>query len=123
MRNNHEITGIILSGGLSRRMGQHKAFTKIQGRTLIELVKDKSAKQVNQLILNSNEEDEKYKKIFGTKILKDCIPGNPGPLVGILTGLKWALKNSESSWLATFPVDSPFFPENLVAKFIQEMEI
>ena len=109
MKNNHEITGIILSGGLSRRMGQHKAFTKIQGRTLIELVKDKSAKQVNQLILNSNEEDEKYKKIFGTKILKDCIPGNPGPLVGILTGLKWALKNSESSWLATFQLTPLFF--------------
>ena len=120
MKNNHEITGIILSGGLSRRMGQHKAFIKIQGRTLIELVKDKSARQVNQLILNSNEECEKYKKIFGTKILKDCIPGNPGPLVGILTGLKWALKNSESSWLATFPVDSPFFPENLVSKFIEK---
>ncbi len=122
MRNNDEITGIILSGGLSKRMGQHKAFIKIHGKTLIELVKNKSAKQVNQLILNCNEEAEKYKKIFGTKILKDCIPGNLGPLVGALTGLKWVLKNSKSSWLVTFPVDSPFFPENLVSKFIEESQ-
>ena len=120
MCDNDEITGIILSGGLSRRMGQHKAFMKINDKTLIQLVKDKSVNQVNHLILNSNEEIEKYKEIFGTKVLKDCIPGNLGPLVGVLTGLKWVLKNSQSRWLATFPVDSPFFPENLVSKFMEE---
>lgn len=120
MSNKNEVTGIILSGGLSRRMGEHKAFMKINGRTLIELVKDKSINQVSQLILNCNEQSEKYKNIFQTKVLKDCIPGNLGPLVGILTGLKWVLKNSQSKWLATFPVDSPFFPDNLISKFIAE---
>ena len=59
MSDNDEITGIILSGGLSRRMGQHKAFMKINDKTLIQLVKDKSVNQVNHLILNSNEEIEK----------------------------------------------------------------
>jgi len=58
--------------------------------------------------------------LFKTKVLKDCIPGNLGPLVGILSGLKWVLKNSQSEWLATFPIDSPFFPENLISKFISE---
>ena len=54
-------------------------------------------------------------------IVKDCMEGQLGPLVGILTAMKWAKDNSNKySWIATFPCDTPFFPENVIKSFIQE---
>ena len=40
-------------------------------------------------------------------VIKDCIKGNQGPLVGILTAIKWAKKNNYK-WVATFPCDTLF---------------
>ena len=47
--------------------------------------------------------------------------GNLGPLVGILSGLKFIKKNKTSSWLAVFPVDSPFFPKNMIQNFLKNI--
>jgi len=53
--------------------------------------------------------------------VKDCIEGQLGPLVGILTAMKWAKENlSKCSWIATFPSDTPFFPESIIESFIEE---
>ena len=53
--------------------------------------------------------------------VKDCIDGQLGPLVGILTAMKWAKENlKKCSWIATFPCDTPFFPESIIKSFIEE---
>ena len=50
--------------------------------------------------------------------IKDCIEGNLGPLVGVLSAMKWIKKNNQSyNWIATFPCDTPFFNISLVDKF------
>ena len=108
--NKDKILGMILSGGLSRRMGSDKTFKKISGVNLIQHTIKRSTKQVGRLIVNS------------TIIVKDCIPGNFGPLVGILSGIKWARRDSNYNWLVSFPVDSPFFPNDIVNRFIEESE-
>ena len=54
-------------------------------------------------------------------MVKDCIEGQLGPLVGILSAMKWAKENSNKySWIATFPCDTPFFPESIIKNFIHE---
>ncbi len=121
---NKKILGIILSGGMSRRMGCDKSQKKIKDKTLINLVLKRARNQVGCLAINSNK-SIKFNS-FGEKkydVIPDCIRGNLGPLVGVLTGLKWAKKiQLESEWLVTFPVDSPFFPEDLVLQFFSEIK-
>ncbi len=111
---------MILSGGLSRRMGEDKSIKQISGKSLMELVLNRSLSQVDKLIINSNKSNVIFDKLGLDIVISDCMSGNLGPLVGILTGVKWALKNSNYKWLATFPIDCPFFPKNIVERFIKE---
>ncbi len=113
-----KITGLILSGGLSRRMGNDKAEKKIFEKKLLDIVIKRVELQVDHLIINSKNKSLRKNYI----IIPDCIPGHLGPLVGILSGLKWLKKNSEKNkWLNIFPVDSPFFPSNLVESFFNNL--
>ena len=120
--NKNDVVGVILSGGLSRRMGEDKSEKKIEGKSLIELIIKRSENQVKKIIINSNKKNNTFSKLGCGVIIEDCIEGNLGPLVGILSGLKWVMENCETNWLAIFPVDSPFFPLNLVSKFLEESE-
>ena len=117
--NKDKILGVILSGGLSRRMGSDKTFKKISGVNLIQHTIKRSSKQVGRLIVNSNDSNKILKHLGSTIIVKDCIPGNFGPLVGILSGIKWARHDSNYNWLVSFPVDSPFFPNDIVKRALR----
>ena len=55
-------------------------------------------------------------------VIKDCIKGNQGPLVGILTALKWAKKNNYNC-VATFPCDTPFFTNKIINQLIKKTKI
>ena len=115
---NNEVFGIILSGGKSRRMGSDKSFKKIKKKYMIDLVIERARKQVSCLAINSNNQKNTFTNKYNLEIIPDCISGDLGPLVGILTGLEWVKeKNNKSKWVMFFPVDSPFFPNNLVKKF------
>jgi molybdopterin-guanine dinucleotide biosynthesis protein A len=115
-----KLFGLILNGGLSRRMGSDKSKKMISKKSLISLVFERAKAQVDYLAINSNQ------KPFDKKIeiIPDCFSGNLGPLVGVLSGLKWLKKNNDSfsNWLVIFPVDSPFFPENLVHCFFENLK-
>ena len=113
-----KIIGLILSGGLSRRMGNDKAEKKIFEKKLLDIVIKRAELQVDYLIINSKNKNLRKNYI----IIPDCIPGHLGPLVGILSGLKWLRNNSKTNkWLNVFPVDSPFFPSNLVECFFNNL--
>ena len=118
--NEHNILGSILAGGKSRRMGQDKLFLNLNNKPLIEHTIEKVKKYFKELIIITNEENEFFIK-NNLVTVKDCMEGQLGPLVGILTSMKWAKENSsEYSWIATFPCDTPFFPESVISKFIEE---
>ena len=118
----HNILGAILAGGQSKRMGKDKLFLKFNNKKLIEHTIDKVKKYLNQVIIITNQNNEFFLKNNLTTV-KDCIEGQLGPLVGILTAMKWAKENSkEYSWVATFPCDTPFFPEDIIKSFIEESE-
>ena len=115
-----KLFGLILNGGLSRRMGSDKSKKMVSNKPLISLVVERAKAQVDYLAINSNQKSSGNK----IEIIPDCLSGNLGPLVGILSGLKWLEKKDDSfnNWLVIFPVDSPFFPENLVQCFFENLK-
>ena len=118
----HNILGAILAGGQSKRMGKDKLFLELNNKKLIEYTIDKVKKYLKKVIIITNQDNEFFSK-NNLITVKDCIEGQLGPLVGILTAMKWAKKNlSKCSWIATFPCDTPFFPESIIKSFIEESE-
>ena len=118
----HNILGAILAGGQSKRMGKDKLFLEFNNKKLIEYTIDKVKKYLKKIIIITNQDNEFFSKNNLTTV-KDCIEGQLGPLVGILTAMKWAKENlSKCSWIATFPCDTPFFPESIIKRFIEESE-
>ena len=116
----HNILGAILAGGQSKRMGKDKLFLELNNKKLIEHTLDKVKKYLKKIIIITNQDNEFFFKNNLTTV-KDCIEGQLGPLVGILTAMKWAKENlSKCSWIATFPCDTPFFPESIIKSFIEE---
>ena len=118
----HNILGTILAGGQSKRMGKDKLFLELNNKKLIEHTLDKVKKYLKKIIIITNQ-DNKFFLENNLITVKDCIEGQLGPLVGILTAMKWAKENlSKCSWIATFPCDTPFFPESIIKSFIEESE-
>ena len=118
----HNILGAILAGGQSKRMGKDKLFLELNNKKLIEHTLDKVKKYLKKIIIITNQDNEFFFKNNLTTV-KDCVEGQLGPLVGILTAMKWAKENlSKCSWIATFPCDTPFFPESIIKSFIEESE-
>ena len=118
----HNILGAILAGGQSKRMGKDKLFLELNNKKLIEHTLDKVKKYLKKIIIITNQ-DNKFFFENNLTTVKDCIEGQLGPLVGILTAMKWAKENlSKCSWIATFPCDTPFFPESIIKSFIEESE-
>ena len=116
------ILGAILAGGQSKRMGKDKLFLELNNKKLIEHTIDKVKKYLKKVIIITNQDNEFFSKNNLTTV-KDCGEGQLGPLVGILTAMKWAKENlNKCSWIATFPCDTPFFPESIIKSFIEESE-
>jgi len=116
------ILAAILAGGQSKRMGKDKLFLEFNNKKLIEHTIDKVKKYLKKVIIITNQDNEFFSK-NNLITVKDCIEGQLGPLVGILTAMKWAKENlSKCSWIATFPCDTPFFPESIIKRFIEESE-
>ena len=116
------ILAAILAGGQSKRMGKDKLFLEFNNKKLIEHTIDKVKKYLKKVIIITNQDNEFFSKNNLT-VVKDCIEGQLGPLVGILTAMKWAKENlSKCFWIATFPCDTPFFPESIIKSFIEESE-
>jgi molybdenum cofactor guanylyltransferase len=106
------VSGIVLAGGQGRRMGGvDKGLQLLRGKPMIEWVLARLAPQVAEIIINANQNLEIYGK-YGHRVLPDEITGFAGPLAGLHAGLKAA----REALVVTVPCDSPFLPEDLVAR-------
>lgn len=111
-----DIAGIILAGGLSRRMGGgDKTLLGLGGRPLLGHVVARLAPQVGSLALSANGDPARFAAI-GLSVLADTVEGHAGPLAGILTGLEWAAANTACEALVTAAGDTPFLPIDLVER-------
>jgi len=114
------VTGMILAGGKSRRMGGgDKSLSLLGGRPLIAHVIDRIRPQVSDLIVNAAADGERFRE-FGLEVVCDVIEGQAGPLAGVLTGMEWLSENRPGcEWLLTVPVDTPFLPPDLVRRLAE----
>ena len=119
----HEIAGLILAGGRATRMsGRNKAEIELAGQTLLARAIARAKPQVGRLLLSANRDPALFGR-YGLPVLKDNIGDHWGPLAGILAGLDHlAATWPQITWMASFPTDSPFFPEDLVARLAGAVE-
>jgi molybdopterin-guanine dinucleotide biosynthesis protein A len=113
---NAGVAGVLLAGGLSRRMGGgDKALLELGGETILARVIGRVRPQVATLALNANGDPARF-EAYGLPVIADVVEGFAGPLAGVLTGLEWAAEHApDCQWLASFATDAPFLPPDLVA--------
>ena len=113
------IAGILLAGGLSRRMGGgDKCLRPLGGRAILAHVIERARPQVRSLALNANGDPARFRD-FGLPVVADSVEGFAGPLAGVLAGLDWAAAEVPGvAWVASFATDAPFLPRDLVPRLV-----
>ena len=109
--------GLVLAGGLARRMGGgDKARIKIGGASILQRVLACLVPQCRRLIINANGDAARFADT-GLPVVADSVPDFAGPLAGILAGLDWAAASApDIKWLVSAPGDCPFLPKDLVTR-------
>jgi molybdopterin-guanine dinucleotide biosynthesis protein A len=104
------ITGLVLAGGLARRMGgADKGLVELAGRPMVEHVLDALRPQVGPLLINANRSLDRY-AAYGHPVVSDTLQGYLGPLAGVLS----ALQRVGTEFLVTVPCDAPLVAPDLV---------
>jgi molybdopterin-guanine dinucleotide biosynthesis protein A len=108
---------VLLAGGRATRMGGgDKALRLLGGRTLLAHVIDRMRPQVAAMLLNANGDPARFAG-FGLGVAGDPVAGQPGPLAGVLAGMRWAAALGFGQ-VVSVPVDTPFLPTDLVARLV-----
>ncbi|MEM8976000.1 MAG: molybdenum cofactor guanylyltransferase MobA [Pseudomonadota bacterium] len=118
-----DIVGVLLAGGLSRRMGGgDKSLLDVAGQSMMQHVIDRLSPQVRQLAINANGDPDRF-QAFGLPVVPDTIDGFVGPLAGVLAGMRWAATLAEPArWVVTASTDAPFIPEQLVEQLRGQLD-
>lgn len=104
------ITGIILAGGKSRRMGREKPLIEINGKSLIQTSIDLLSPFCSEVIISANSDI--YNQ-FGKKVIKDEI-ANCGPIGGIYS----SIKHSSSKLNLILASDTPYIDAEIIEYLI-----
>ena len=114
-----KIAGVVLAGGLSRRMGgEEKSLMSLADRPVIQWVADELSKRVEQIAVNANGDPARF-AFLNLPVIADAIEGFVGPLAGVHAGMRWAATFSGYTHILTTAADTPFLPSNLL-KRLQE---
>ncbi len=111
-----DITGIILAGGRSTRMGEDKGLVTIAGKPLFEYIAERLEPMVGEILINSNQNQLRYEQRF--EVVPDLTQDYSGPLAGMLAGLK----AMTTQWGLFVPCDVPAFPVTLAEVFWQHKD-
>jgi molybdenum cofactor guanylyltransferase len=111
------VAGLLLAGGLSRRMGGgDKTLRMLGGRPMLTHVIERLGPQVGTLVLNANGDPARF-AAFGLPVVADTVLDFAGPLAGVLAGMRWAQTHAPNArWIASAAADTPFFPTDLVER-------
>lgn len=109
--------GLVLDGGRARRMGgADKGLMTLAGRPMIAHAIERLRPQVATLAISANGDPSRFAP-FGLPVIADNPPEFSGPLAGVLAGLEFCGHSaSRLEHVATLPGDTPFAPEDFVAR-------
>jgi molybdopterin-guanine dinucleotide biosynthesis protein A len=109
--------GLVLAGGLARRMGGgDKALIRIGDKTILDRVLERLTPACAGIVLNANGDPSRFAS-HGLPVVPDSVPDFAGPLAGILAGLDWvAAHRADVAWMVSAPGDCPFLPRDLVGQ-------
>lgn len=105
------VTGVVLAGGASRRMGRNKAFLELGGRPLIVWVLERLAEVCAERLIVAN--DHSLYAPLGVPVVPDRFPG-----VGVLGGLHAGLAAARHDLILAVGCDMPFLNPDLLRAFI-----
>ena len=116
----NNILGTVLAGGKSQRFGEDKSQVKLAGKLLIDHMLTEIIDEFKELLIVSNNKIN-FHKSEKISIIEDFEKGL-GPLGGVFSAMKWIKENQKDyKWIATFPVDTPFFKRQILKDFIQNI--
>jgi molybdopterin-guanine dinucleotide biosynthesis protein A len=114
------VVGVLLAGGLSRRMGGgDKSLRPLGRRTILDRVIERLSPQVDRLVLNANGDPARF-AATRLPVVQDSVQGFVGPLAGVLAGMDWAAENApKAPYVVTVATDAPFLPRDLVDRLLE----
>jgi molybdenum cofactor guanylyltransferase len=119
------ITGLVLAGGRGQRMGgADKGLQMLHGQPLAAHVLARLAPQVGALMISANRNRDTYAELgapWQARVIADTLADFPGPLAGLLAGLRAVSQNAvdteaTTEWLLSAPCDSPWLPADLAVR-------
>jgi molybdopterin-guanine dinucleotide biosynthesis protein A len=116
------VTGVIVAGGLSRRMGGgDKGLLQLAGKPMLAHVIERLGRQVGRMVINANGDPARFAG-FGLPVVADTVPDFAGPLAGVLAGMHWSRANAPAArWIATAAGDAPLLPTDLIARCLEAL--
>ncbi len=113
------VTGYVLAGGRSTRMGSDKAFMPVGDRPLVELVIERLRPSVGRLVMIGNAHNAaRLRAVYGPPsvhaVLTDLVPDR-GPLMGLYTGLM----HTGTDLNVFVPCDMPWVDPRVLARLRQ----
>ena len=118
----NNILGTVLAGGKSRRFGEDKSQVKLGDKLLIDYILSEIIDEFNEVLVVSNNLIE-FKQSEKISLIKD-FKKDLGPLGGVLTAMKWVKDNNKDyQWISTFPVDTPFFKNQILKDFFKKINM
>ena len=103
MSGQNKVTGIVLAGGLARRMNkQDKGLVVYHNKPMVVYAVEAMSKVANTVLINANRNQKEYAQ-FGYKVIADKTDTFDGPLAGVLSGML----NAKTDIVCVMPCDSP----------------
>jgi len=117
------ILGVILAGGLARRLGGvDKGLVEVGGAPILARLVARLRPQCRALALNANGDPARF-AAFDPPVIADGVGGFAGPLAGVLAGMDHAASLSPApSAILTVPADTPFVPMDLAERLHEARE-
>ncbi|MBB5443338.1 MULTISPECIES: molybdenum cofactor guanylyltransferase MobA [unclassified Paraburkholderia] len=117
-----QITGLVLAGGRGTRMGGiDKGLQPLHGEPLAAHVLRRLAPQTGPLMISANRHPDTYEALgapYRATLVADTLTDFPGPLAGMLAGLRAA----GTAYLLSAPCDSPWLPADLAARLADALD-
>ena len=118
MNEQNKVTGVVLAGGLARRMNkQDKGLIIYHNRPMVSYAVDAMSQIAETVVINANRNIDDYKQ-FACEVISDQTDSFDGPLAGVLS----AMAHATAGILIVMPCDSPLIKAQHLQKLLSALQ-